>query len=61
MTEHIINQIIIVTMQWERNGSKEHERQFESLLGQLQKVTGKNREQAIQMLYDIANVREDAA
>ncbi|MCM3110650.1 hypothetical protein [Lederbergia lenta] len=40
MLNHIINQIIIVVGQYRQFGSKEYERQFESLMHQLQKVTG---------------------
>lgn len=62
MLKHIINQIIITVGQYRQFGGKENEQQFERLLGQLQKVTGKTQEQAIQMLYDMAGiVEEDAA
>jgi len=50
MHEHIINQIVITAGQWQQFGGKEYERKFESLLSQLQKATGLDREGAVRYL-----------
>ncbi len=50
MHEHIINQIVITVGQWGKFGGVEYERRFESLLGELQKATGLDREGAVRFI-----------
>ncbi|WP_313431701.1 hypothetical protein [Siminovitchia terrae] len=60
MHEHIINQIVITVGQWGQFGGQEYEQRFESLLRQLQKATGLDREGAVRFIErQIAG--EDAA
>lgn len=53
MVNHLINMLILTAGQWSQFGDAKYEQQFELLLLQLQKATGKNREQAIQMLLEV--------
>lgn len=54
MLEKILNQLIIIAGQWrDKVGENDQfEQRFNQCLNQLQEITGKSREQAVQILLD---------
>ncbi|OAK70065.1 hypothetical protein [Lederbergia galactosidilytica] len=50
MINHLIDQLVIVINQYRIFGGEQYERQFETLLSQLEKATGLDRDGAIKYL-----------
>lgn len=59
--QYIIDQIILAAGQWQKFKDKQFEQRFEMLLQQLQAVTGKDQEGALQLVLQDLGVEEVAA
>lgn len=59
--QHILNKLLICMGQYKRFEEEQYSLQFNFWLKELQRVTGKNEEQAINMLVDWINGLEVAA
>lgn len=52
MHQHIINQAVIAAMQYLQFEEKKYEQIFKSHIEELEKLTGKNREQVIDLIIE---------
>lgn len=61
MVKNILNQLVIAAGQWQQFGDIQYEREFERLLGELQKKTGLDKESAVAYLMTYLGDKKVAA